>query len=163
MESNSILFGSVRFAQVRKRNEELREANAKLKRAAEAAGAAEALMEGRGGLEWAESGGRSEKQELENLREETVLARGELERVQGYALGVRESLAAESESIKELEAEEHLADREIQHMTEHLRVLSESNMAAAEKDEESFAAAIALEWQEMQDAFDAQVKQSEAR
>jgi len=121
------------------------------------------LMGGRGGLEWAESGGRSEKQELENLREEEVLARGELERVQGYALGVRESLAAELESIKELEAEEHLADGEIQHMMEHLRVLSESNMAAAEKDEESFAAAIALEWQEMQDAFDAQVKQSEAR
>lgn len=91
------------------------------------------------------------------------MARGELERVQGYAEGVREALAAELESVKDLEAEVEHAEREIELARRHLDMLSASNMAAADKDEDSFAAAIALEWMEMQVAFDAQVKRSEAR
>lgn len=99
-----------RLAELRVQNDKLREANEMLKRAAEAVGKGEALAAGKGGLEWAEGGGRSEKQEVENLREELVLNRGELERIQSYAEGVRAAFEEERVTRLSLSPKNHGLD-----------------------------------------------------
>uniref|UniRef100_A0A7S1HNS4 Uncharacterized protein n=1 Tax=Hemiselmis andersenii TaxID=464988 RepID=A0A7S1HNS4_HEMAN len=66
------------------------------------------------------------------------------------------------EGVREMEGEAADLARELERIRGECEGAWEANMAAAEKDEESFAAAIACEWGEMRDAFDAQVSEREA-
>lgn len=52
---------------------------------------------------------------------------------------------------------------EMEQLAADLATLTHANLAAAEKDDDSFAAAIAFEWGEMKDAFEDKVREAEAR